>query len=658
MSRESPSASLVDRRLLESIERAFAAHAGSDARIDVSEMRIVLGLRTEAVARRMFEIFDVDHDGSISRVEFVAAVRALIGGSTRDKLAFAFRLHDENSDGTIDESELRRMLAIGLAEDDVSIDAARVDHATRMYFAEADANADGWISFEEFEALTSRYPALLDQMTRTEARWIAPNEDLIARLDPVTRPNRAHSRANRRRQVVFLAVWVALNAALFASEFLASGGKQRTWLDHLGNACTTCLQIDVGILVLAAMRRLLTWVRSSRLGRVLPIDDAITFHRIVGHSMFAFAIGHGTARIVSYMNQTRRPFWDEMRSGESLTGIAALVILATMWFFARETIRRSHRFELFYVTHLLYLPFFVVAAIHAPSIIVGFGGIAIAALLVEHALRLRARGRRARVISAITLRSGVTRLELAKPPGFSHRAGDYVFVRLPEVARHEWHPFTLSSAPESQSLTMHVRSLGNWTTALRSFVEQRSPDQDIIAYLDGPYGSPSRHLFEARFAVMIGAGIGVTPFASILESIAQHEPKTLGRLEKAHFYWLNRDQYSFEWFAALLATLETQKHAEQLDIHIHMTGGHAGLSAAGLEVARELLREKGLPDLVTGLLTKTHMGHPDWESELAAIQRGHAPDPVHIYFCGPPGLGRTIETIANRLGMPYREEKF
>src|SRR5664279_2661295 len=113
-------------------------------------------------------------------------------------------------------------------------------------------------------------------MTRTEARWIAPNEDLIARLDPVTRPNRAHSRANRRRQVVFLAVWVALNAALFASEFLASGGKQRTWLDHLGNACTTCLQIDVGILVLAAMRRLLTWVRSSRLGRVLPIDDAIT----------------------------------------------------------------------------------------------------------------------------------------------------------------------------------------------------------------------------------------------------------------------------------------------------------------------------------------------------------------------------------------------
>jgi NADPH oxidase 5 len=333
------------------------------------------------------------------------------------------------------------------------------------------------------------------------------------------------------------------------------------------------------------------------------------------------------------------------------------VILATMWFFAREAIRRSHRFELFWVTHLLYLPFFIVAALHAPSIIVGFGGIAIAALLVEHALRFRARGRRAQVISTITLRSGVTRLELAKPPGFAHRAGDYVFVRLPAVARHEWHPFTLSSAPETESLTIHVRSLGNWTNALRSFVEQRGENEDIVAYLDGPYGSPSRHLFEARFAVMIGAGIGVTPFASILESIAQSEPRTHGRLEKAHFYWLNRDQYSFEWFAALLAELETKKYANHLDIHIHMTGGHAGISAAGLEVARELLREKGDPDLVTGLLTKTHMGHPDWESELAAIQRG-APEPVHIYFCGPPGLGRTIAAIAKRLGMPYREEKF
>lgn len=38
-------------------------------------------------------------------------------------------------------------------------------------------------------------------------------------------------------------------------------------------------------------------------------------------------------------------------------------------------------------------------------------------------------------------------------------------------------------------------------------------------YIDGPYGTPSTHIFQAEHAVLIGAGIGVTPFASILQSV-------------------------------------------------------------------------------------------------------------------------------------------
>ena len=37
--------------------------------------------------------------------------------------------------------------------------------------------------------------------------------------------------------------------------------------------------------------------------------------------------------------------------------------------------------------------------------------------------------------------------------------------------------------------------------------------------IDGPYGTPSSHIFHATHAVLIAAGIGVTPFASILQSI-------------------------------------------------------------------------------------------------------------------------------------------
>ena len=38
-------------------------------------------------------------------------------------------------------------------------------------------------------------------------------------------------------------------------------------------------------------------------------------------------------------------------------------------------------------------------------------------------------------------------------------------------------------------------------------------------YIDGPYGTPTRRIFASEHAVLIGAGIGITPFASILQSI-------------------------------------------------------------------------------------------------------------------------------------------
>ncbi len=41
----------------------------------------------------------------------------------------------------------------------------------------------------------------------------------------------------------------------------------------------------------------------------------------------------------------------------------------------------------------------------------------------------------------------------------------------------------------------------------------------LRVFIDGPYGTPSYHIFDSEHAVLIGAGIGITPFASILQSI-------------------------------------------------------------------------------------------------------------------------------------------
>jgi hypothetical protein len=36
----------------------------------------------------------------------------------------------------------------------------------------------------------------------------------------------------------------------------------------------------------------------------------------------------------------------------------------------------------------------------------------------------------------------------------------------------------------------------------------------------------------------------------------------------------------------------------------------------------------------------------------------HVPERVHVFFCGPPGLGRRLRPICEELGMPFREERF
>src|SRR5512140_2631550 len=101
------------------LERAFAKHAGGDARIDLAELRKALGLRSEYLARRVLAAFDRDNDGTIDRAEFMEGVRKLVFGPAHDKLLFAFRVHDDNGDGRISREELLRMITISLGESDV-----------------------------------------------------------------------------------------------------------------------------------------------------------------------------------------------------------------------------------------------------------------------------------------------------------------------------------------------------------------------------------------------------------------------------------------------------------------------------------------------------------------------------------------------------------
>lgn len=63
-----------------------------------------------------------------------------------------------------------------------------------------------------------------------------------------------------------------------------------------------------------------------------------------------------------------------------------------------------------------------------------------------------------------------------KQKGFSMEVGQYVFVNCPSVSVFEWHPFTLTSAPEEDFFSIHIRVAGDWTEKLiEAFEQQQSP---------------------------------------------------------------------------------------------------------------------------------------------------------------------------------------
>jgi NAD(P)H-flavin reductase/Ca2+-binding EF-hand superfamily protein len=650
-----------NQELLEMLERAFQHHASEARTIDREALQKALGLRSEYLAKRLLTCFDQNGDGVISRDEFMTGVRALVLGTEHEKLLFAFRMHDHDGDGTLSREEVLRMITISLAESEIIERPTQPpEKLTAALFALADKDKDGKIGFEELEVVVKRRPDLLHKMTRSEAIWIAPNEDLLDWMDARKRPSPSAS-LDGWMPLVFVLLWIVANLVIFAFAVLREGlpanGRQTAM--YVGRALGTSIDFNGMLILLPMMRRLLTWLRATWVGKVIPVDEAIDFHRIVGHTLFALAMTHAGAFVFAYVLGHSTPLLDVFASLRGATGLGLLGVFFIMWFFALEFVRRTRHFELFYFTHLLYVAWLGLAITHAPA----FGiwvALPIVGLMVEQLLRLGVRGK-SRILKSEALRSGVIRLELEKPPGFDFGPGDFAFIRVPAIAKREWHPFTVSCAPERGTLSFHIRSLGNWTGALRRHVEEHPNDPSLVALVDGPYGSPTAHIFKSRHAVLIGAGIGVTPFASVLESLvmrANGVSKRPSSLEKAYFFWLNRDQYSFEWFTALLAEIERIDTGGFLEIHLCMTNARGGAMTLGLEAAREGMRAEGHGDLITGLRAPTHFGNPDWDGMLGTIAEKHKPHVVDVYFCGPPGLGKKIEPICRRLGMTFRTEKF
>uniref|UniRef100_A0A4W5PH26 NADPH oxidase 1 n=1 Tax=Hucho hucho TaxID=62062 RepID=A0A4W5PH26_9TELE len=428
------------------------------------------------------------------------------------------------------------------------------------------------------------------------------------------------------------------------------------------------------------------WYYNSRLGEYDDLSTALSSLDDLGNTTFLNPI----------RSTTTTPTLLVFTSVAGITGVIITLSLILMITSSMEVIRRSY-FEVFWFTHHLFIVFFAGLVIHGAGRIVRrqtttdpphnttfckdriddwgkiqecpvpqFAGgfpqtwmwvIGPMVLYVcERLLRFIRSMQTVKYRKIVIRPSKVLELQLVKN-GFKMGVGQYVFLNCPAISQLEWHPFTMTSAPEEDFFSVHIRSVGDWTQKLIS-IELGLAGQIFLPSLpvchcltfdlslrmgvDGPFGTASEDVFDYEVAMLVGAGIGVTPFASILKSIwykfKDSNPKL--RTRKIYFYWLCRETHAFEWFADLLQLLEREMEERGmgnfLTYKLYLTGwdqSHAN---------HVMVHADADTDVVTGLKQKTNYGRPNWDKEFEQVRKENPTSVVGTFLCGPAVLGTVL----------------
>lgn len=117
-------------------------------------------------ADRIFDLFDVKHNGVIEFGEFVRSLSIFHPDAPEsEKISFAFNLYDLRHTGFIEREELKEMVIAILNESDLHLSEDVVEQIVDKTFNQADSNGDGRIDKDEWKEFASKNPALLKNMT-------------------------------------------------------------------------------------------------------------------------------------------------------------------------------------------------------------------------------------------------------------------------------------------------------------------------------------------------------------------------------------------------------------------------------------------------------------------------------------------------------------
>lgn len=313
--------------------------------------------------------------------------------------------------------------------------------------------------------------------------------------------------------------------------FLADGGASELF------ATLPSLMVGVGVVAglvgsNVVLIMLLLIARIPILDHVFGSDRILAAHRRLGKPALYLLLAHAILLIGGYgLVLVRDPV---AQVADMLTAMAdmpqafiALGLFVVVVVSSLAIVRHRLRYETWYLVHLLTYAAVLLAIPHQFSqgglfaegtwarwywvaLYAGtIGTIVVFRILVPMERNLR---HRLRVAEVIPEGAGVASVVMeGRQLEKLHAKGGQYFTwrfRTPGL-RWEAHPYSLSAAPDGKRLRITVRDLGDDSRRVLHL------EPGAAVYLEGPYGLFTTAARTTENAVLIGAGIGITPICAI-----------------------------------------------------------------------------------------------------------------------------------------------
>lgn len=327
------------------------------------------------------------------------------------------------------------------------------------------------------------------------------------------------------------AIYVLLNVFLFGfsavQEYQLHDDFQK-YTTTIARGCGAILNLNLAVVLLLASRYFVSFLRETPLSLLVSLDSLMPgLHGVIGLLILCTGIVHTLSHWATYM--VKNP-WAGGAGGPTylfVTGVLLIVSIVVVRISALQSVRQNHH-EAFRRGHLVgsvaCFIFLCMHGLHRGTPSSWKWVIFPIALFAADAGHSMMKEKRSYLLISkhSALFQGQSVLKLRLPPVFHYKPGQYAEIKVPCISKSQWHPFTIASAPHEAELVFYVKAAGDWTTALFQLFAERFRDEsseDIQIHVRGPFGAPAQHVDHFDHLVLIGGGVGATPFCSIVKTL-------------------------------------------------------------------------------------------------------------------------------------------